>query len=515
MTAPRSEGFHPADWPWFHYLGCQFTRSAAAVHAELEYCLAGSDAPLDSIRSDSKQQYIRFTERYVFHLETEPAAASPEWAIRWNTAERLLSHLWLVAGLSYYKASAAADIRVHSNSAQAKAAKFSAEDLELHQLLLTRGLGEYCFVNQLDPELRPTWHMDIAPTTVEPIGGALTNGPLVPVGGGKDSCATIEALRAAGRVPTLVTVRRFPIIQDVIDASGLADIAVDRIIDPAIVELNKRGALNGHVPATAIVSFAALIAAVLGGHDALVMSNERSASEGNVEYCGVSINHQWAKSDEAEAAIAAAVARISSELRWFSLLRPLSELDISQRFAATCERYFDTFSSCNRTQRIDPARRVARWCGECPKCQFVYLALSTALPRSAVEQIWGAELFESSPVEGFRALLGLSEWKPFECVGEHLECRVALAAIIDRAEWADHRVLRQLADEVRAVDGWPTEADVRSVYTLHLAPRIAQDYQGIVGQGIVGHGTVGHGIVGHGTVGRRIHQEDVRSDTAS
>lgn len=482
-------GFDPADWPWFHHLGWTFTRTAETVNADLHYCLARSDLPLnapiddllDAFRHggglDPAGDVIRFTERYLFHVATEASDASTVWATRWNIAERLLTHLWVVAGLSYYKASAAADIRVHG--------RISSDDLALHQLLLTRGLGEYCFVNGLDPELRPAWHVDVHEAKPERAGAELGNGPLVAVGGGKDSCVTIEALRAAGRAPTLVTVRRFPIIQDVIDASGLPDVAVERIIDPAIVELNELGARNGHVPATAIVSFAALIAAVLGGHDSLVMSNERSASEGNVEYRGVAINHQWAKSDEAESAIAAAVARITPELRWFSLLRPLSELDISQRFAATCRRYFDSFSSCNRTQRIDPARRVTRWCGECPKCQFVYLALCTSLPRTEVERIWGSELFSSSSIEGFRALLGLSEWKPFECVGEHLECRVALASIIERAEWSDHPALRHLAAEVRAASGWPTDADICSVYTLHAAPLVAPDYRGIIHPGPV------------------------------
>jgi UDP-N-acetyl-alpha-D-muramoyl-L-alanyl-L-glutamate epimerase len=482
-------GFNPADWTRFHHLGRTFTRTTDTVTADLHYCVARSnvelDAPMDDLLDalqhgggiDPAGQVIRFTERYVFHLATEAREASPAWATRWNIAERLLTHLWVVAGLSYYKASAAAEIRVHG--------RMSADDLALHQLLLTRGLGEYCFINGLDPQLLPAWHVDLAETEPERSGAELGSGPLVPVGGGKDSCVTIEALRAAGRAPTLVTVRRFPIIQDVIDASGLPDVAVERIIDPAIVELNNLGARNGHVPATAIVSFAALIAAVLGGHDSLVMSNERSASEGNVEYRGVAINHQWAKSDEAESAVAAAVARITPELRWFSLLRPLSELDISQRFAATCQRYFDSFSSCNRTQRIDPARRVTRWCGECPKCQFVYLALCTSLPRAEVERIWGAELYASSPMEGFRALLGLSEWKPFECVGEHLECRVALASIIERDEWSDHPTLRYLAAEVRAGSGWPTDADVCSVYALHAAPLVAPDYRGIIHSGPV------------------------------
>ena len=496
-----TSAFVPAEWPWFHYLRCEFTRSASGqqVQGALHYAVAKTDLTDEQVeqlvRAESSEadaadsppdfgsDVVALTERYVWNVPVNSALhGSPEeqseLRSRWEIAERLLTHLWLVAGLSYYKTAAAPQIRVHGDR------PFSAHDLGLHQLLLTRGLGEFCFVNGLDPELHPTWLAQLTDSPIRLIVGAgLRNGPLVPVGGGKDSCVTIEALRGAERSPTLVTVRRFPIIQDVIEASGIPDVAVERTIDQRIVVLNNAGALNGHVPATAIVSFAALVGAALGGHDALVMSNERSASEGNVEYRGVSINHQWAKSEEAEAAIAAAVARISPELRWFSLLRPLSELDISRRFAATCQRYFSSFSSCNRTQRIDPSRRVARWCGECPKCQFVYLALCTSLSRDQVETIWGAELFASSPIDGFRALLGLADWKPFECVGEHVECRVALASIIDQPEWADHRVLRQLADEVRDANGWPTAADHAGVYGLESAPVVPLDYLEIIRAG--------------------------------
>jgi UDP-N-acetyl-alpha-D-muramoyl-L-alanyl-L-glutamate epimerase len=459
--------FVPAEWDRFHYVSATFDRTDTYVRATLRYALSAADQ--DAPNGDS----IELTEEYVFHLPTSDLAASPVWEARWQIASKLLTHLWLVAGLSYYKVSAAPNISVHSTS-------LDESDVALHQLLLQRGLGEFCFVNDLDPTLDPSWTYEKASAGPAISGASLLAGPLVPVGGGKDSCVTIEALRSHGRKPTLVTVRRFPIIQDVITASELPDVKVERTLDPLLTTLNQRGALNGHVPATAIVSFAALIAAVLAGHDALVMSNERSASEGNVEFRGVSINHQWAKSDEAETAIATALARITTELRWFSLLRPLSELDISRRFAKDCTRYLDTFSSCNRTQRIDPQRRVSRWCGECPKCQFVYLALATSLNRATVERVWGAELFSSSPIQGFRSLLGLADWKPFECVGEHLECRVALQAVLANPEWSDHGVLQQLADEVRSVQGWPSTDDVASVYATQAAPLIPVDYQDIL-----------------------------------
>lgn len=416
---------------------------------------------------------LELTERFTFPvpLGELPAELMPR---RVAVVERLLDHLWLVAGLSYFKMAAPPLIRI-------EAGHFHRLDIEFHQLLLRRGLGEFCFVNGLDPELSPTYEfheLDESPAPITSL--SLDLGPLVPVGGGKDSCVSIEGLRAAGFEPTLVTVRRFPIIADVIEASGLPDLSVERVLDPMVAQLNARGALNGHVPATAIVSFAALIVAAWHGFDAVVMSNERSASEGNTLYRGVEINHQWSKSDEAESAIRATVARISPELGWFSILRPLSELHISQLFARHCSRYFTTFSSCNRSQVMDSRQRVARWCRRCPKCQFVYLALAASMPRLQLEVIFGEDLFSTSAIDGFRSLLGLSSWKPFECVGETGECRVALSILNDSVEWAKHPLLGQLIHEVRAAGLWPTATEVAEVYCAHSFSSVPQNYVPIV-----------------------------------
>lgn len=373
-------------------------------------------------------------------------------AARGEALRRLLDHLAVVVSLSYWKAAAPPVIELRFGA-------WTDEDLAAHAAIVAGGFGEYAWANGLEPELRPQWRLGpgaVARGSAGPApltGLALGGGPLVPVGGGKDSCVTVEALRAAGRAPTLVTVNRYPPIQHVIDASGLPDVALTRRLDPALLELNGRGARNGHVPATAMVSLCVLAAAVVGGFDAVVMSNERSASEGNVEYRGVWVNHQWSKSAEAEAVLAGLVARVTPELTYGSLLRPLSELTITRLFAGTCARYLDVFTSCNRNFRLDPARRGDRWCGECPKCQFVYLALSSAMSRSEVERVFGVDVFERSPRSGFEQLLGLAEWKPFECVGEAEECRVALAMAARSPSWRDHTAVRALMDAVEAT-GW-------------------------------------------------------------
>lgn len=378
---------------------------------------------------------------------------------------RLLDHLAVVVSLSYWKAAAPPVIELRFG-------EWTPEDLGAHAAIVAGGFGEYAWVNGLEPELRPRWELGpgaaaAAAADLPPLVGlGLDRGPLVPVGGGKDSCVTVEALRAMGSSPTLVTVNRYPPIQHVIDASGLPDVALTRRLDPRLLELNGRGARNGHVPATAMVSLCVLVAAVAGGYDSVVMSNERSASEGNVEYRGVWVNHQWSKSAEAEAVLAGLVARVTPELAYGSLLRPLSELTIARLFAASCTRYLDVFTSCNRNFRLDPARRSDRWCGECPKCQFVYLALASALERSDVERVFGLDVFGRSPREGFEQLLGLAEWKPFECVGEAEECRVALAMVARSPSWTDHATVRALMDAVEAT-GWRWTAEAEDAV---LAP---------------------------------------------
>ncbi len=431
-TGDGVEPFDPSRFRRFRSLGWTFAAGTGEVVCS--YALEADDGST-----------VAVAERFRF-----PNVASLGLDVaRTVVLHRLLDHLAVVAGLSYYKLAAPSEVVVEHG-------RWSPEDQEYHRSLLTNGLGEFCFENDLEL-LDPQWTFPDSEPDMVPISLDLPNGPLVPVGGGKDSCVSIEAIRAADLSPTLVTVRRFPVIQEVIDASGLPDVAVERVLDPSIGSLVAQGALNGHVPVTAIVTWASLVAALLGGHDAVVLSNERSASEGNVLYRGTEINHQWSKSAEAEGLLTDALARITPSLRCFSLLRGMSELSIARQFGATCERYFSTFSSCNGAFRSDPARRIDRWDGTCAKCQFVFLALATALPREQMEAIWGLDVFAVSSRSGFQALLGLTAWKPFECVGESAECRVALAMVRERMDWHDHPVIAALCDEVRRAGLWPTE----------------------------------------------------------
>jgi UDP-N-acetyl-alpha-D-muramoyl-L-alanyl-L-glutamate epimerase len=447
-----------------------------AGEVELSFSLVGAGLELDFVETVG---FGPLQTELVGLLATGgvPGGESP----RGRVAARLLDHLAVIAGISYFKAANPPVIEL-------RCGQWTDADLGAHASILEHGLGEYACVNNLDPAIRPRYEMGpgavrLASTDerARPISGlGLDRRSLVPVGGGKDSCVSIEALRASGEQPTLVTVNRYTPIQHVIDASGLPDIALTRTIDRRLLRLNELGALNGHVPATAMVSLCVLIAAVVGGFDSVVMSNERSASEGNVEYRGVWVNHQWSKSAEAEAILSGLVASITPDLTYGSLLRPLSELAISQLFASTCQRYIDVFTSCNRNFRLDQTRRGRRWCGECPKCQFVYLALGTVLPRPELERVFGAELFATSPREGFQALLGVVAWKPFECVGETSECRLALATMAATTDWAEHRVVRALSEDVAATGWRPTPQERHASLSPVGLGLLSKHWQGVL-----------------------------------
>ena len=272
------------------------------------------------------------------------------------------------------------------------------------------------------------------------------------VGGGKDSLVSVEALRAGGESMALFAVNPKKPILDCAAASGLPFVKVARHLDPLLFELNAKGALNGHVPITAIVSFIAVAAAFVEGFDAIVLSNERSADQGNVMAGGREVNHQYSKTTQAEHDIAAQIAaHIHTGLAYFSLLRPLSEAHIASLMARV-DRYDEAFTSCNRSFQINPKTPPKRWCGDCPKCRFSFLVLAENMGRARIERVFGKNMLDDpAQLEGFEELAGVSGHKPWECVGELAESGAALLRLSDNDEWKDTAIVRALAPRIRAL----------------------------------------------------------------
>ena len=276
----------------------------------------------------------------------------------------------------------------------------------------------------------------------------------MPIGGGKDSMVLIEATKS--RRPRLFAVNPHPLVVDLASQTGLDMIVVRRRLDPVLAVLNESGALNGHVPITAIISLMAVVGSFLYGYDSIAMAVERSASEETVSVDGVPVNHQYSKSLEFERLLQGLVAtRIDPGLTYGSALRPYSELAIARTFARLTG-YHGTFCSCNSAFR-QSAGTEDRWCGHCPKCRFVALMLAPFLDRGALTDIIGRDLFaDPAQIEGFAALMSDRD-KPFECVGERRESAAAMRIISSLPRWRDTPVVRALSARARAL---VTDTDV-------------------------------------------------------
>jgi hypothetical protein len=364
-------------------------------------------------------------------------------------SDAALDLLHLVAGISYYKAGVPEAMHVESTVLDATTAAF-LDTLYLH------GLGEFAYHNRLD--LRGRIRFPIGTTTSAhhaPTQVASTAGPslpartLVPIGGGKDSLVSVEMLKRSGEDATATWVGDSQLIAACAQRTGLPTLNIRRELAPLLFEYNKRGAYNGHIPVTAINSAILAVAAVLYGYDAIAFSNERSASSATLEYDGQPVNHQWSKSWAFEHAFGDLLQRtVAPGLHYYSLLRPLSELAVAERFARST-RYDDVFSSCNRNFRILGPKPADRWCGQCPKCHFVFLALAPFMPKPRLLGIFGRNLLDDAALaSAFDALMEYRDHKPFECVGEGRESRAAMAALASRAEWREDALVARFADEI-------------------------------------------------------------------
>lgn len=359
----------------------------------------------------------------------------------------ILALLHWCAGVSYYKTAAPPEVAFDGPAPGPAAAT-------LLEALYSEGLGEFAVVNQLPALPRPSFG---APASApEPPAPADPTRVLVPVGGGKDSVVALEIVRRSGLPFELFSVRNDAAMQRTEAVAQVPRLIATRELPLAQLKaLNQAGALNGHVPITAIVSCIALLTAAANGFDAVALANERSASQGNQVYDGVEVNHQFSKSARAEAMLRAAVAEALPGVQIFSILRPASELAIGRAFSRF-PAYHQAFTSCNAIFRLDPALRAASWCCDCPKCRFVFLILAPFLSPAELQAIFGRALLdEPEQYEGFALLTATGGHKPFECVGEEEECLAAIELLADDPRWAgaEHVVLRRLIDDVLGLHG--------------------------------------------------------------
>lgn len=373
------------------------------------------------------EKNIDFTEKISF-----PPVDSAK--IPQNLIKSIFDGLLLILGASYWKLYCPKNIVLESIS-------LTKEQAEFWNTVYTKGMGEFFYKNKIDFRGLVNFPYD------ESIKSSATSFPrqnryLIGIGGGKDSIVASEILRENNKPFDLVA-SGFPIQIEIAKMIGGRVINTFRQIDPKLLELNKeKGTYNGHIPISVYYAFLIILMGALFDYRYAIVGNEKSANYGNVEYLGEMINHQWSKSEEFEKLLNEYIEKfITPDIIYSSPLRNMSELEVVEKFVKY-PKYFKVFSSCNANFKVARLRpdssglRRGKWCGECAKCLFVFICLAAFLPKKEVLDIFGKNLFEDENlIPLFEELIGVRNFKPFECVGTPEEIREALAKIIGKGEF--------------------------------------------------------------------------------
>ncbi|GMT45076.1 MAG: hypothetical protein IEMM0006_0908 [bacterium] len=330
--------------------------------------------------------------------------------------ENIIFHIGMVELISYWKAACPPKVIV-------LAGRLDEKQTAWWKKLYFHGLGEFFYLNDVTTDMES--FMEIIPGgKAGEISTVSLNSrqALVPVGGGKDSVVSLELLKNSefNVIPFLLNPREAGLRS--INIAGFSKkeaIVVNRTLDPELLKLNEAGFLNGHTPFSALLAFVSAFTALLSGAGNIALSNESSANQSTVP--GSKINHQYSKSFEFEQDFNWYLKHyIHPELRYFSFLRPLDELQIAYLFSGFPQHHF-SFRSCNAGSKTDS------WCGQCPKCLFTYVILSPFLPQEKLEKIFGKNLLkDENLVPVMEELNGKAAVKPFECVGTPEEVNAAL-----------------------------------------------------------------------------------------
>lgn len=334
-------------------------------------------------------------------------------------------HLGMIEAVSYWKSTCSPNFIVEAGNLTDRQVSWW-HDLYMH------GMGEFYYRNDIDfsgPDflnIESPNQRSVSPKIAVP----KTNGKLIMVGGGKDSVVTLKALGEQDDRQNVLLLNPTRAASETSRIAGFREpLIVKREIDKRLLKLNSDGYLNGHTPFSAYLSFLGLFVGTIHDYEHVIASNESSAGEGSLKYHGMDINHQYSKGGRYERLFREYSRRyLTDDVSYFSFLRPLSELQIAALFSSD-NKYDDVFCSCNIT-------RNEHFCGNCPKCAFVYLALSPFMEKDRKTNIFGGDEYFDNPKiqQHITDLVGMGEHKPLDCVGTEEESRLAILLTIDRME---------------------------------------------------------------------------------
>jgi hypothetical protein len=355
-----------------------------------------------------------------------------------NSLEPLIFNLGLIELLSYWKATCSPEVIIKSGGLEDSALGFWKKIFFL-------GLGEFRYINGLEHQYQDFVNFTSSgATNIYPESNTTPNGILIPVGGGKDSIVTIELLRRQYDETHLFLLNPRLSSLKTAETAGYKEqqvINVNRQLDPRLLQLNNEGFLNGHTPFSALLAFSSLLSAKIYNKEHVILSNESSASESNL--LGTEINHQYSKSLEFESDFRNyASSYLLTKPSYFSILRPLNELQISKIFSGLT-KYHHVFKSCNVGHYTDI------WCGKCSKCIFTAIMLAPFISRRRLIDIFSKDLFlDLDLMQTTRELFLKNLIKPFECVGTRAEVAGALAHLTTNTDYKDTPLIKAIAEEL-------------------------------------------------------------------
>lgn len=347
-----------------------------------------------------------------------------------NFLKYLVFHLGLVEIISYFKCTCSPIIEI-------KAGYLDENQMEWFKKLYYYGLGEFRYINNIDCSIDEFVNITCISNKKERFNINYNGkGNLIAVGGGKDSIVSIELLKGMDNMCFVINPK--DVDKEICDIANLNYYGVERIIDKKIIELNSKGFLNGHTPFSAIVAFTSYLACYLNNRKYIILSNEGSANEPTI--LGTDINHQYSKTYEFECDFDEYTRKyFNIDIKYFSLLRPIKEIQIAKLFAKY-PKYHQIFRSCNIGSKQNPWV----WCCNCPKCLFVFIILRAFISKKEMIKIFGSNVLDNQRLyQSFLELIGKAETKPFECIGTIDEVKYAMNKIIENDDSYLSRIYKE------------------------------------------------------------------------
>lgn len=390
--------------------------------------------------------------------------------------KRLAFSLGMIELLSYWKTVCSARITV-------KPGRLNKKEQDFFKTIYYNGLSEFFYLNEIKVTYEDLLTFEVKEREEVPFMESLTcsccnrqmqdlQDLILPLGGGKDSLLSLELLlKSSHKIRPVVISSDFSacsLIEASIKINSSSPnlqklIMIKRVLDPQIYELNQQGFLNGHTPFSAIVAFVSLITAYLSKTKYIVLSNEISANQATI--LDSNVNHQWSKTTEFEKLFQTYVEEcLGLSHKYFSLLRPLHEINISRNLLALSkDKYLQIFRSCNK------GSKKQLWCKNCPKCLFVALMLTAFMDQDTYQSSFAYEVLENKNlVDDLKALLGLSIHKPFECVGT-----------LEESRWAYIRIIKKFVIENRCLPSLFQSLDFDSISTLSALSSAIEEYENL------------------------------------